>query len=591
MTFLLISFIAGVLTVLAPCILPLLPVIIGGSISDGENRHKSSTIIISLIVSIVLFTLILKFSTAFVSIPPIVWKAISGGILILFGLTATFPGLWERLPFVNKFSVRSNKLVGKGMMKKGMGSDILIGAALGPVFSSCSPTYFVILATVLPVSFGKGVLYLVVYALGLGIMLLLISRLGQRFTNKLTNISDPRSWFKRGLGVLFILVGIFVLSGLDKKVQSAVVNGGFFDVTKLEITINERLNNTQSTSQATEVLNTTASQTLVPEKKKSTFKQYREIMKPGGFINTNDQPITIGQFIGKKVILIDFVTYSCINCQRTFPYLTSWYDKYNDKGLQIIAIHTPEFAFEHKKENVQKAFDQFGLKFPAVLDNDYGTWNAWGNQYWPRKYLIDIDGYVVYDHIGEGNYAETEQKIVDLLNERNRRLGQPTIATGTIAKTSASIETGRSISPETYLGSFRADKQYGKGMMCETSGACTYESAVTIPEDSFSLSGKWKQTFENLQLESTTGSLFYHFTAGKVHLVAESGTPTTATVYIDGEPISATLSGNDVRNSEVTFADSRLYTLVDTKGKIESHMLELRLKTPGFKGYAFTFGN
>jgi cytochrome c biogenesis protein CcdA len=226
MAFLFISFIAGILTVLAPCILPLLPVIIGGSISDGENKHKSSTIIISLIVSIILFTLILKWSTAFVSIPPIVWKAISGGILILFGLTAAFPGLWERLPFVGKLSVGSNKLLGKGVMKKGAKSDILIGAALCPV---------------LPTSFGKGLLYLFVYALGLGLMLFLIARLGQKFTDKLGNVSDPRGWFKRGLGLLFILVGVFVLSGLDKKVQSAIVDGGFFDITKIETMISEKL--------------------------------------------------------------------------------------------------------------------------------------------------------------------------------------------------------------------------------------------------------------------------------------------------------------------------------------------------------------
>ena len=241
MAFLFISFIAGILTVLAPCILPLLPVIIGGAVADGENKHKSSTIILSLIASIVLFTLLLKWSTAFVSIPPITWKLISGGILILFGLSSLFPGLWERLPLVGKLSISSNKLMGKGFVKKGVGSDILIGSALGPVFSSCSPTYFVILATVLPVSFGKGLLYLFVYALGLGLMLFLIARLGQRFTNRLTNISDPKGWFKRGLGVLFILVGVFIISGLDAKVQTAVVNGGFFDVTRIERMISERL--------------------------------------------------------------------------------------------------------------------------------------------------------------------------------------------------------------------------------------------------------------------------------------------------------------------------------------------------------------
>ncbi len=346
----------------------------------------------------------------------------------------------------------------------------------------------------------------------------------------------------------------------------------------------------QPQSAVNEILNTTASETIAPEKKKTTFKKYHEVVNPKGFINTNDKSITIGEFIGKKVVLIDFVTYSCINCQRTFPYLASWNEKYNGKGLQIIAIHTPEFAFEHKKENVEKAFKEFGLKFPAVLDNDYSTWNAWGNQYWPRKYIIDIDGYVVYDHIGEGKYEETEKKIIDLLNERNKRLGEPLLPGGNITKLNNVTETGRGISPETYLGSQRAERQYGQALMCE-SGVCTYEEPISIPDSRFSLSGKWKQVFENIGLVSDSGSLFYQFTAGKVHLVADASSPVIAEIFIDGEPISSTISGSDVNNGEVVFSDSRLYNLVDTKGKTESHMLELRFKNSGFRGYAFTFGN
>jgi cytochrome c-type biogenesis protein len=234
MAFLFVSFIAGILTVLAPCVLPLLPVIIGGSISDGNNKHKSSVIIVSLIVSIILFTLILKFSTALVMIPPIVWQSISGGILILISISMIFPGLWEKLPFIGGLSRNSNAVMGKGYQKKSIWGDIIIGMALGPVFSSCSPTYFVILATVLPAHFAIGMLYLLAYALGLGIILFLIARFGQRLTSKLEGVSDPKGWFKKGIGILFLLVGIFVLFGLDKKVQTAILNGGFFDVTKVE---------------------------------------------------------------------------------------------------------------------------------------------------------------------------------------------------------------------------------------------------------------------------------------------------------------------------------------------------------------------
>jgi thiol-disulfide isomerase/thioredoxin len=148
-----------------------------------------------------------------------------------------------------------------------------------------------------------------------------------------------------------------------------------------------------------------------------------EIKNPSGFVNTNDQPIKISDYIGNKVILLNIMTYSCINCQRTFPYVTAWYKKYKDDGLIVIGIHTPEFAFEKDKGNVEKAMKEFGINFPVVLDNEYATWNALENKYWPRKYLIDIHGNIVYDHVGEGAYEETEEKIKELLKERAVVLG------------------------------------------------------------------------------------------------------------------------------------------------------------------------
>src|SRR3989338_2998501 len=149
------------------------------------------------------------------------------------------------------------------------------------------------------------------------------------------------------------------------------------------------------------------SEYLSREEKSKQYQLAKEITTPDGFINTDDKPIILNDLIGKKVILMDFWTYSCINCQRTTPYLNSWYEKYKDAGLEIIGMHTPEFDFEKKYENVEKAVKQFGIKYPVVLDNDRATWQAYKNYYWPHKYLIDIDGFIIYDHIGEGGYAET----------------------------------------------------------------------------------------------------------------------------------------------------------------------------------------
>ncbi|MEK9176926.1 MAG: cytochrome c biogenesis protein CcdA [Patescibacteria group bacterium] len=233
MTLLVVSFIAGALTVLAPCILPLLPVVIGSSAS-GRSRWTPYVVVASLGLSIILFTYLLKASTAFIMIPPEFWTYLSGGILVLFGATLLFPALWERLPGLAKLSTASNKLVGQGYKRKSLWGDALIGAALGPVFSTCSPTYFVILASVLPVSFALGTAYLLSYVLGLSLILLLIALLGQRFADRLAGASDPKGYLKRGIGVLFVVLGVLIATGYEKKLETAILDSGYFDITKIE---------------------------------------------------------------------------------------------------------------------------------------------------------------------------------------------------------------------------------------------------------------------------------------------------------------------------------------------------------------------
>lgn len=240
MTLLAVSFIAGVLTVLAPCILPLLPVVLGSS-ATGRSKATPYIVVGSLALSIILFTYALKFSTALIMIPQAFWTGLSGGILILFGLVLMFPGLWEHIPGVNRLSRDSNKLVGTGYQKKSFWGDVLIGAALGPVFSSCSPTYFVILASVLPASFALGTLYLFAYAAGLSSVLLLIALLGQRFADRLTNVANSRGWFKWCIGVLFILLGLLIVTGYEKRFEVWLLESGFVDVVKFEQGILDRV--------------------------------------------------------------------------------------------------------------------------------------------------------------------------------------------------------------------------------------------------------------------------------------------------------------------------------------------------------------
>lgn len=225
---LIVSFVAGILTILAPCILPLLPIIIGGSAINGTKDWRAPLVITaSLAVSVIVFSLLLKASTALLGIPTTVWQVISGVIVIAFGLNLLLPTLWERVGA--KFNLSSNKLLAKASQKTGQRRNILIGAALGPVFSSCSPTYALIVAVILPRSFAEGISYLVAYAVGLSAILLLIGFAGQQIVGKLQWVSNPRGWFKRTIGILFIIVGIAVLLGLDKWLQTTILESGLYD--------------------------------------------------------------------------------------------------------------------------------------------------------------------------------------------------------------------------------------------------------------------------------------------------------------------------------------------------------------------------
>jgi cytochrome c biogenesis protein CcdA len=238
MTLLILAFIAGVLTVAAPCILPLLPIVIGGSITEKDTKsswQKPLIITLSLAVSIVVFTLLLKATTTLLGVPQQVWQVISGGIILLLGIGLVYPKSWEKISLLLRLQQRSSAAMQAANRRSGVRQDILLGAALGPVFSSCSPTYALIVAVVLPESFLKGLVYLIVYALGLASVLLLIGLAGQRVTSKLKWVSNPNGWFRRTIGVLFILVGMSVLLGFDKDFQTYVLDKGWYDpIMKLE---------------------------------------------------------------------------------------------------------------------------------------------------------------------------------------------------------------------------------------------------------------------------------------------------------------------------------------------------------------------
>ncbi len=581
MLLLLVSFISGVLTILAPCILPLLPVIVGHSITDATpSRRRLFVVVISLALSVILFTLLLKASSLLIDIPQDFWKWISGGIIFFFGITMIFPSIWEKFSFANTISLKSNKVLGEGYKKNSIWGDVIIGASLGPIFSACSPTYFVILATILPVSPILGLVYLLAYVFGLSLALICVALLGQKIMDKIGKVSDPRGWFKKIFGIIFILVALAIISGYDKKIQISLLNSGFLDVTKIEQKLLDVENKTKNENQNLEV----STEDAVKEKsflsvvqKQAKYTLAPDLSSIDGYINTNSLPITISQYKGKKVVLLDIWTYSCINCQRTIPYLNEWYKKYEDNGLVIIGLHTPEFAFEKIQKNVEKAVTDFGIKYPVVLDNDFSTWRAYENQYWPRKYLIDIDGFIVYDHAGEGQYAETEKQIQKALSELNYRLNKDVEISKDISKPSnvTAVDSSKVNSPETYFGSAR------NSLFANGNSGTSEEQSLTIPKiitaNKLYLGGTWNITPEYAE-NKNAGSILFKYEAKNVYITTGSPQGVEIEIYKD-----------DVFVKKVTITDESLYQLIGD-ADYEKHTLRIVIPKAGLQAFTFTFG-
>jgi thiol-disulfide isomerase/thioredoxin len=323
---------------------------------------------------------------------------------------------------------------------------------------------------------------------------------------------------------------------------------------------------------------------------KSQFKLAPELTKITGFINS--KPITLADLRG-KVVLVDFWTYSCINCIRTIPYLNAWYEKYADKGLVIVGVHTPEFEFEKDYNNVQAAVEKFDIRYPVAQDNEKGTWNAYDNRYWPRKYLIDADGYIRYDHIGEGGYAETEKVIQSLLTERPEYIGANTT---TIDQSISNPESSQSVNfdrintPELYFGYQYSTAPLGNSEGYQPDQIVNYtvpDNTKVVPNRIY-LAGEWKNNADHMELQSQVGHIVLSYSAKAVNIVA--GGKGELRILEDSSPLDNSSRGTDIsKDGTVKVDGQRLYNVVEHED-YGNHQIAIEVAGKGFQIYTFTFG-
>ena len=568
MLLLLISFIAGILTILAPCVLPLLPVIIGGSIS-GKTKERARPYIIagSLAGSIVVFTLLLKLSTLLINLSPSVLNYIAGGLLVALGLVSIFPELWEKLMIILNWQAASQRFLGRGEHNKDKYvGPVLIGVALGPVFASCSPTYAFILASVLPHSFASGLIYLITYSIGLVIALLAVSLVGKKFISRFSWAVDTHSLFRRIVGIAFVLIGIAIISGSEIRIETWVANHMPFDETKIEQVLLAK----QNKESIIHKISNSISNDNILNVQPTPAPQFQELTN---WINS--PPLTISQLKG-KVVLVDFWTYSCINCIRSIPYVENWYQTYANKGLVVVGVNTPEFAFEHNPLNVQAAVKKDHITYPVALDNNYGTWNAYDNNSWPADYLIDKSGNIRYVSLGEGDYGKTE-KAIQILLGINQPLKTPT----------SNVPISSDQTPETYFGTNRTQDFIGSPAL--TDGTLTFSAYSPLTQNQWTLSGTWQIDPEYITSQSNSDTLSFNFVAKNVYVVAGSTNNQSETLSVDVPGANASEYGSDVTNGKMVVSGSRLYNLVSLHQLGNTTVI---LTVPkGVSLYTFTFGS
>ncbi len=559
----LFAFVAGAGTAISPCVLPVLPALLSAGATGGRRRPLA--IVLGLATTFAITVAGFASVVDGVGLGDGALRSLAVVVLAGFGVALLWPRLLDRLEAPLSRLARFGPRSGGDGFWSGLG----VGAALGLVYAPCAGP---ILAAVISVGAASGtsVAIAIAYAAGSAVVLLVLMLGGRRLLDRARG-----PLLQRALGVVMLLTALGVATDADVRFQTALADH-FPSVL---------VNPTGSLERSD-----TVERRLAKLRGRSRFEAHAAVgdrlpvlgVAPDFKGNArwfNSEKLSLADLRG-RVVLVDFWTYTCINCIRTFPYLRAWDAAYRSRGLTIVGVHTPEFAFERDAGNVRAAIAQNRLRYPVAQDNEYLTWDAWGNRYWPAKYLIDARGRVRYAHFGEGDDDKTEAAIRSLLEEAGaQRLGGE-------ARVGATEKVGREATPETYLGSARADGWLPRP---PRDGTRSYDAPKELPESRFALDGTWRVDKESA--EAVRGAALRANVVGKgVYLVLSSrgGQPRQLQVELDGRPIRAADAGSDVRDGRVTVRRQRLYRLVQLDDT-ERHRLTLRF-APGIAGYAFTFG-
>ena len=571
MVLFILAFLGGVLTILSPCILPILPFTFAKA--DQPFRKSGLPLLLSMAVTFAAVASLAVVGGSWLVRANQYGRFAALVVFAVLGLSLLWPAFAERLsrPSVRLGSRLTNSA--SGDPRGGVLQSLLLGVATGLLWAPCAgPILGLILAgAALQGASAHTTLLLLTYAVGSISSLAVALLAGGRVFAAMKRSLGAEEWIRRVLGVAVLAGVVMVAFGLDRGLLTRLSLGSTSGV---EQSLLDRFHAKPANS-ASEADNSAVFASLA-----------------GATAWINSSPLTAEQLKG-KVVLVDFWTYSCINCLRTLPYVEAWAQKYKDSGLVVIGVHTPEFAFEKDISNVQKAVHDFGITYPVAMDNDNKIWNAFSNEYWPAHYFIDATGKVRYRHFGEGKYDESEGWIQELLKERD---AQQALPGGIVRVQAQGAEAAPDLdevkSQETYIGYERAEHFASPGGLDQESPKL-YSIPTRMKLNEWALAGKWIDQGQIAVLAGAQGRIAYRFHARDLHLVlgpSADGKPIRFRVTIDGKAPGEDHGVDTDDGGEGTVTEDRLYQLIRQKGAIADHTFMIEFLDPGVQAFAFTFG-
>ncbi|ARM88752.1 cytochrome-c biogenesis protein [Rhizobium sp. CIAT894] len=589
MTLLIIAYLGGALTILSPCILPILPFVFARA---GQPFVRSTLpMLAGMAATFALVATLAAVGGSWAVRTNEYGRLAAIVLLALFGASLLSPRFASTLarPIVDLGNNLTNAGSG-GRSTPTIKSAIILGVATGLLWAPCAGP---ILGLVLTGAALQGAnlqttFLLIAYAAGAATSLALALLVGGRIFAAMKRSLGFGDRIRQALGAA-VLAGVAVIAlGLDTSLLARL---SYASTASLEQALLDRLHAKPAGGSSSEVA---SSDVMIANAK----KPFRSDLAVEGYAPSldgavewlNSKPLTMEQLRG-KVVLVDFWTYSCINCIRTIPYVRAWAEKYADQGLVVIGVHAPEFAFEKKIDNVRKAVGDFKLGYPVAIDNDYKIWRAFENSYWPAAYLIDAKGQIRYHHFGEGNYDRTEKAVQDLLREA----GSETTASALVTPDAKGVEAGPDLgsigSGETYIG-YEQAANFASPEGLQADAPHTY--SIAEPDlNGWGLSGTWTVGKDQATLDQPGGGITYRFSARDLHLVlgpGADGKPIRFQVMVDGKAPGAGHGSDIDADGNGTVTATRLYQLVRQSGTVAARNFEIRFLDPGVQAYAFTFG-